>query len=432
MKISPARTAAFDILFRIETERAYSSILLPLYEGELSLADRGLCHETVLGTLRKQLFLDRSIDQLTAGKKIDPQIRIALRIGIYQLKYLDRVPDHAAINESVNLVHRAKKTSAKGFVNAVLRRSLRDSIAFAYQDDVERLSIETSHPRWLIDKWVCEFGLEQTAEFARSNNETPSVAFRLIAESTDSVAELLETARPSAFVPGCYITDRYSSDLLDLAEKGSIYLQDEASQMAALSVPVPKNGRFLDVCASPGGKVTLITNDNGGMSLPVAGDLHRGRVQYLRDNCQRLMGDKVSILQYDAEKGLPFLEKSFDSVLVDAPCSGTGTIRHNPELRYRLDPRDFTTLPLKQLSILKNASKMVSPGGSLIYSTCSVEIEENEGVCERFLESSPEFDKDEPGVDERFLTEKGYARTWPHRDETDGFFIAAFRRRSGN
>ncbi|MEQ1603690.1 MAG: 16S rRNA (cytosine(967)-C(5))-methyltransferase RsmB [Pyrinomonadaceae bacterium] len=428
MKISPARTAAFDILFRIETERAYSSVLLPFYEADLSIADRGLCHEITLGTLRNQLYLDKLIDHLAAGKKLDIQIRIALRIAIYQIKFLDRIPDHAAINESVNLVQRAKKTSAKGFVNALLRRYIREPVDLSFADDIERISIKTSHPRWLLEKWIDELGAEEAAKFARSNNELPAVAFTITGENTQDVEALLAKSRRSDYVEGCYIADRYDQKLLNLAETKHIYLQDEASQMTAHAIQMPEGGRFLDVCAAPGGKVTLIATKNHKAGMLIAGDLHWPRVEYLRDNCRQLTGEAVDIVQYDAEKALPFVDGSFDAVLVDAPCSGTGTIRHNPELRYLLAPDDLSELPLKQLSILKNASKLVVSGGILVYSTCSVEIEEGEQVCEQFLSEGTGFESVIPEVDKRFVTEKGFARTWPQRDNMDGFFIAMFRR----
>lgn len=428
MKISPARTAAYDILFRIETEQAFSSPLLAKYESELSPSDRGLCHEITLGVLRSQIHLDRVIDVLTSGKSIDIEVRISLRLAMYQIDQLDRVPDHAAINESVNLVQRAKKTSAKGFVNAVLRRLVRQPVELQYIDPLDRLSVETSHPRLLLEKWIDEFGTANAEAFARSNNEAPAIAFRVIGEVDDSLGELLRCSHQSRWVEGCYLTDRYSSKLLKLAEKKQIYLQDESSQMVANAIRVNDGGRILDVCASPGGKVTLIAARNLFSGVIAAGDLHWHRVAYLRTNCAQVVGEKVSVLQYNAESGLPFAEECFDSVLVDAPCSGTGTIRHNPELRYRLRSRDIQELRSKQLSILKNASKLVRPGGTLVYSTCSVELEENEEVCNSFLRGAKEFKKIRPNVDDHFVTGEGFARTWPQRDGMDGFFIAAFQR----
>ena len=428
MKISPARTAAFDILLRIETEKAFSSALLPMYEENLSPADRSLCHELTLGTLRRQFFLDSLIDTLSGGKKLDIQVRIALRLALYQIKFLDKVPAYSAINESVNLVQRAKKTSAKGFVNAVLRRASRENIELKFADEIDRISVNTSHPRWLIEKWRNHFGVETADKIAVANNEIPVTAFRIVKPGPE-VDQLVERSRPSAVVDGCFLLTGIDQHVLSLVDTGSIYLQDEASQIAAASVEITEGGRFLDVCAAPGGKTGLIAGrfaNNAGFLA--AGDLHWQRAVHLRDNVRRQTGDPVQVLQYDAVRSLPFAEKSFDVILVDAPCSGTGTIRHNPELRYLLTPADIEKLPIKQLSILSNASKLVRSGGTVVYSTCSLEREENENVCLRFLSENQEFNSTRPKVNDRFVSPDGFARTWPHLDGMDGFFIAAFQR----
>lgn len=420
MKISPARTSAFDILLRIEKEKAHSSVLLANYETSLTPADRALCHEVVLGTLRRQMLLDREMDILTGGKKLDVEVRIAIRLGLYQLRFLTKVPQYSAINESVNLIQRAKKTSAKSLVNAVLRRSTREHVDLVFDDEIERISIEQSHPRWLIEKWATAFGVEQAEILATTNNTSPPTAFRIIGEITDEVAELLRRSRPSEFVDGCYIAPK------GVARSDSAYYQDEASQMTAQAVNVPTGGRFLDVCAAPGGKTGLI-GQKATADLVVAGDIHDRRVTFLRENCRK-QGAQVSIVQYDAVAGLPFADETFDSILVDAPCSGTGTIRHNPEIRYFIEPHDLSELQAKQLRILQNASKLLKKGGSLVYSTCSVEREENEDVCEQFATENSDFLKVEPAVQRRFITDEGFARTWPPRDSLDGFFIAEFRR----
>ncbi len=432
MNISPARIAAYDILFRIETENAFSSVLLPIYEADLSVADRSLCHEITLGTLRRQMSIDRIIDSLAGGKKLDAEVRIALRLGLYQLNFLDRVPQYSAINESVNLVQYAKKTSAKGFVNAVLRRSVREKTELTFTDETEQLSVETSHPRWLIEKWIKDLGAENAKRLAVANNVVPRAAFRLTANAKEETQKFVETVQPSRFVDGCFLADRHDKRLFDLATLGEIYFQDEASQMMALAVQIPAGGRFLDVCASPGGKTGLIAMRHSTPSgLLAAGDRYWPRVEFLRENCRRQGVGFVKIAQYDAAYALPFAAESFDVVVVDAPCSGTGTIRHNPEIRYSLTQKDIDELPAKQLAILKNASKIVRPAGTLIYSTCSVEKEENEQVCREFLQGDATYASVSPAVDSSFLTENGFARTWPHRDGMDGFFIASYKRAIG-
>ena len=431
MKISPARTAAFDVLFRIETEKAFSSALLPVFEDKLAANDRGLCHEIALGVLRRKLYLDRLIDELSKGRKLDVEVRIALQIGLFQMIFLDRIPPHSAINESVELVSRAKKTSAKSFVNALLRSYQRRPHEPTFVDEVDKISISTSHPRSLVERWISQFGLDESRAICEVNNRPPALSLRLIGseiERRETLAELasLKEMRQSEFVDGCFLAEKMSHDLASLSDRNRVYFQDEGSQFVANAVVAERGFRILDVCAAPGGKTTMIAS-SGDKSV-VAGDIHFTRVQYLRETCAKHEAASVSVVQYDAETMIPFEPASFDTVFVDAPCSGTGTIRHNPEIRYSIGPADILQLSSKQLRILKNASELVKPGGRLIYSTCSLESEENEAVCDRFLQERGDFDLIAPKVPSRFLASTGFARTFPHRDELDGFFIAVFRR----
>ena len=427
MNISPARKGAFDILLRIERENAYSSFLLPVFEAGLTELDSSLCHELTLGTLRRQIYLDRLIDVLSKGKKVDIEVRIALRLALYQLNFLTKIPQYSAINESVNLVQRARKTSAKGFANAILRRASREKIDISYSDGIDRISVETSHPRWLIEKWISQFGVEETAKLGGINNKVPPLAFRFIGQPHDDTQRIV---RRSENVETCFIADSGEARIYELAENGDAYIQDEASQMTAFAVEIPDGGRFLDVCAAPGGKTGAIALQNKERTRSIfAGDIHASRVEYLRGNCKRQGAVFVKIVQFDAESGLPFADGSFDSVLVDAPCSGTGTIRRNPEIRYSIKETDFAELAAKQLQILTNASKLASGGGSIVYSTCSLEVEENEEVCMAFLQENADFEKVIPNVPGKFHTNSGFARTLPQRDDMDGFFIAAFRRK---
>ncbi len=430
MKISPARVAAFDVLLRIETEQAFSSVLLPAIEDSLSPQDRSLCHELVLGSLRKQIYLDRVISSLTKDRKIDVEVRVALRLAIYQLKFLDRIPPHSAVNESVNLVQRAKKSSARPFVNGVLRRLLRENIEIRFTDDLDRLSVETSHPRWLLERWARDFGPGTADGIAKANNAAPPISFRLLEADPLLESEITGFARPSEHVQGCYIAAGPQHRLVELAKAGKIYFQDEGSQMVADSIDVEDGQRVLDLCASPGGKTGMIAQRASKSGLVIAGDISRRRVELLKDNCLRQGVTLGGIVQYDAQNQLPFTERFFDRVLVDAPCSGTGTIRHNPEIRYSFKPEELPRLADKQLSILVSASEMVRPGGQLVYSTCSLETEENEAVCNRFFTGSKDFESVAPRVSSRFIVSDRYARTRPDRDGMDGFFIAAFRRRS--
>lgn len=447
-KISPGRLASYEILLRIEDHRAFSSILLPVYEENLSARDRGLCHELTLGVLRRKFYLDKIIEKLTGKKinKLDSEVVIVLRSGLYQLLYLDRVPDYSVINDSVNLVKQAKKKSAAGLVNAVLRRASREKdLTVEYADDCERISVETSHPVWLLNHWANQFGWPETEALAVANNELPQNVFRLTArfyglpllkkreilEQLDEL-ELLE----SELVPDCFVIKKSAESLRELAHNGIIYFQDEASQLVSKLIDLKPGERFLDVCAAPGSKITdigaLIANRESSYPSDLqklyAGDFNLQRVRTLRENCANQGLESINILQLDALQLLPFKDEVFDAVLVDAPCSGTGTIRHNPEIRYFLAESDFDTLSAKQLKILSNASKLVKRGGRLIYSTCSLELRENEDVVEEFLGSEPGFGRISHSLPNDFMTTDGDARTFPHKYSSDGFFISVLEK----
>lgn len=439
--ISPARLAAFEILQKIEKEKAFSSVLLPLYEENLNEKDRALCHELTLGVLRRQIYLDQIIEKLSNKKtgKLDIAVLVALRMGLYQLIFLDKIPAYSALNESVNLVKRAGKTSASGFVNAILRRAEREKIfEFEFADEIERLVSETSHPRWLIEKWIEQFGFEETEKLASANNETPVLAFRFTrktAEETRGIlnrkdAESQALIEKSDFLENCFRVRKMDEVLHKLAAQGEIYFQDEASQMVGEAVELRENENFFDVCAAPGSKTTFVASnfEIQKSNFFVAGDFHTHRVEILRKNCLNQGADFVRVLQYDAENSLPFADEVFDVVLLDAPCTGTGTIRHNPEIRYFLKKSDFPELSRKQLKILQNASKLVKAGGRLIYSTCSLEPEENEAIIEKFLLENENFGKITPAVPKRFITAENFARTFPSKDDMDGFFIASLQR----
>lgn len=443
-RVSPARLCAFEILRRVEEEGAYASVLLAETDAEMLASDRALCYELVLGLLRRQLWLDHLIEHYAGREsvRLDAPVRRALRLGLYQLRFLSRVPPSAAVNESVNLAYRSRVSSAAGFINAVLRRALKEpqyDPALALVDPVERLSVETSHPRWLIERWMKAFGWDAAREFAHANNETPPVAFRVVAaraEGRDVLEELRAAGgrlEPSQIAPDAWRIEGAGALLRRLAHEGLIYVQDEASQLAARLLDAKSHDRVLDVCAAPGSKTTSIADSTEGLKMIVAGDLYEHRLRSLLESATRQrVAHSVRCVAYDASRALPFAEGSFDRVLVDAPCTGTGTLRRNPEIRWRISEGDVRELSLRQRAILKNASRMLrkGEGGRLVYSTCSVEPEENEAVVASFLEETSAFRQVSVSVPERLLSATGAARTWPQRDSTDGFFIAAFERRS--
>jgi 16S rRNA (cytosine967-C5)-methyltransferase len=458
MKVSPARRAAFDILRRVEAEGAYSSALLAATDDELNPKDRALTHELVLGVLRNRLWLDRTIEHFASRQveKLDLPVALALRLGVYQLRFLTRIPESAAVNESVNLVKAARVKSAAPFVNAVLRRVTREpnyDPAAKVARETEKVAIETSHPLWLIERWTSQFGAGEAAALARANNEPAALAFRFTAKTFRDVssrglieelkaagAELIE----SRIAPGGWRFSRLDRSnenagrdggdahagmrgLQKLAIEGFIYFQDEASQLVAHLVGAHDRDNVLDVCGAPGSKSTLIAALAPSATI-ISGELYEHRARTIEEFAKQQGANNVCVMIHDATRELSFPGASFDRVLVDAPCSGTGTLRHNPEIRWRLNESDVAQLAEKQKRILQNAAAVVRIGGRLVYSTCSLEKGENEAVISDFLKENRAFVRAELQVAASLITEDGAARTWPHRDDVEGFFVAAFER----
>ena len=440
--VSPARHAAFEILRRVEDEGAFAAPLLAGLADELSAEDRSLCYELVLGVLRRQLWLDRLIEHFAGrqSEKLDAPVRRALRLGLYQLRLLERIPASAAVNESVNMAHAARVRSAAPFINAVLRRATREpeyDPAVQIADPLERIAVATSHPAWLIRRWAEAFGIEETERFARANNTSAPAAFRVntLRADTDTVINNLRAAgvsvAPSRVAPdGWRVQGSAGAALRELTQQGLIYTQDEASQLVAHVLGARAGERVLDVCAAPGSKTTHIAALAGDGALIVAGDLHEHRLRVVKESCERLGVQGVRAVALDAETCLPFGDEAFERVLVDAPCTGTGTLRHNPEIRWRLAPSNIAELASVQSKILSEASRVVRRGGRLIYSTCSVEREENEEVVAAFLLAHEDFEQVEAApAPNSLLLRTGAARTWPQRDDVDGFFVAALEKK---
>jgi 16S rRNA (cytosine967-C5)-methyltransferase len=441
--ISPARLAAFRILMRVERDAAFAAPLLASERlDELSSEDRRLAHELVLGVLRWRGELDYLVNTTTErpAEKLDLPVRIALWLGLYQIRHLERIPEHAAVSESVELLKNGKQWRAAPLVNAALRKAIRDrpdAPDARVQSPVNRLAIATSHPAWMVERWLAEFGKEETEALARADNEHPSAAFRinaLRAPSTSRVLEELVEAqvdfRDSEVAPGGYVVTRGAiSPASRVVRQGWIYLQDEASQLVAALVGARAGERVLDVGAAPGGKSTAIAAAMGNDGLVVAVDLYPARLATLRETTERLAARIVRPVAADASIDLPLAaDATFDRVLVDAPCSGTGTLRRNPEIKWRLAPEDIAQFGELQERLVEQASSRVKPGGRLVYSTCSIEREENESVVERFLERHPEFALADREVPDALRTERGYLRTFPNRQGCDGFFAAVMLR----
>ncbi|HXG67093.1 MAG TPA: 16S rRNA (cytosine(967)-C(5))-methyltransferase RsmB [Blastocatellia bacterium] len=440
--VSPARRAAFNILRRVEEERAYASALLAsLPASDLSREDRALTHEIVLGVLRWRKALDYFIEKYARRpvRQLDLPVLLALRIGLYQLRFLTRVPHAPAVNESVNLVKKARAASAAGMVNAVLRNAARhpdeqpgDDIA----DARERLSVAVSHPRWLLERWIAWLGEEQARELALAQNQQPPTAFRVntLRGRAEEILASLEkegvAARPSEIAEGALVAEGGTAALMRAAESGLAYIQDEASQLVALLLDPRPGEAILDLCAAPGSKSSHLAALTRNGAWIIACDLHPHRLATLAAACRRMGADSVHAVALDATGELPFAEdaQKFDRVLIDAPCSGTGTLRRNPEIKWRLTPEDIARLADVQLRLLERGAAALANGGRLVYSTCSLEPEENEGVVKRFLDGGAPFRVLAPDARADLITADGFVRTYPHRHGADGFFAAALEK----
>ena len=446
---------AYDVLRRVAAEDAYASDLLYAgLESGIKKADASLATELTLGVLRWQRLLDFLLQRYLEGRSnpLDLEVRLALRLGLYQLRYLDRVPQHAAINESVELVKRARKSSAAGMVNAVLRRATAEAriageelerLIPAGTAAEERLGIAHSHPTWLVARWVKFFGKERTIALLQANNQPALLtAAALEEETSERVAQSLRKSdfevTPGRWLRGALQIGGGNPGSAEAYRLGQVNFQDEASQMVAHLVDARDSQTVLDACAAPGGKTILLSRAVGPRGHVIAGDIHEHRLRVIQQQLRRTGITNVETVALDATRGLPF-SNGFDRVLIDAPCSGTGTLSRNPEIRWRLKPVGLDEAQRSQTAMLRNALA-AAKSGWVIYSTCSLEPEENEDVIAEALAESPGWgvisgkaalaphlrNADEA---ERLFTGDGFFRTFPPEHGTDGFFAAVLTQR---
>lgn len=432
--------AAFDILLRVARENAYASELLHSARySSLTHSDHRLATEITMGVLRWRSRLDEEISVFSAQPlhKLDPEVLESLRIGAYQMLYLDRVPPSAAVNESVELVKRALKKSAAPFVNAVLRKfSKRESRSeVSPPDDTASLSQRLAHPGWLVARWIAQFGVEATGGICSYDQQSPPTTLRLIDPAAEQ--ELRDAGvrvSPGALLSNARVVKGGDVIRNPTLHENRVAIQDEGSQLVAALVG--GGSRILDCCSAPGGKTAILAERNPG-SLIVAVELHVHRARLTRE----LVSQKnVKVIAADA-CNLPIAIR-FDRVLVDVPCSGTGTLARHPEIKWRLQPDDLADLESRQLQILRSAMEHVAPGGRLVYSTCSLEREENRNVVEQALGNSRDFRlmdvRQELGnlrlrgdlicPDISLLADGPYLRLIPGIHPCDGFFAAILAR----
>jgi 16S rRNA (cytosine967-C5)-methyltransferase len=437
-----SRALALNVLQDVFGSGAYANIALSkqLNESRLSPIDRRFATELAYGSIKAQGTLDWMIGHYLKRPLAQTDLLVVniLRLGMYQLHYLDKIPPSAAVNESVNLAKTLAHPGSSGFINAVLRSAIREPDRIRYpniaKDPVRHIALRECHPEWMVRRWLEEIGMEETQALCRFNNSQPPLCLRAHTLKV-SRAELVEKMiaagvdlELSTLVPEGILCHRSSDEPLQFIRQGVCQAQDESSMLVA-HVVSPQPGEFvIDACAAPGGKSTHLATLMQDRGRVLSVDIHAHKMRLIEDNKRRLGLNIIEPLQMDATKLHTVYGDQADRVLVDAPCSGLGVLRRRPDSRWRKE-ESLASLPDLQKNILSSAAQCVKPGGVLVYSTCTLEARENEQVVEWFLEKNPQFALDGTGNyfpvprPERMIT------LWPQRDGTDGFFIARMSRK---
>ena len=435
-----ARECALSVLVACRRNGAWADAALKAQLGKcaLSAQDAALCSRIVYGVMQNELLLNWYLSAYCTQKldHLQPPLADILRIGAYQILFLDKVPDHAAVSESVELCRTNGRSAASGLVNAVLRKVAQNksNLPPLPEGNIARLSIAYSHPQWLVKKLVSLLGVEEAERFLRIDNEAAPMTVQVNPLKTDADALARELAGdgvkavPHGWVPDCFELSG-TGDLTTLTAfyQGRFTVQDAAAKLVTYAAGFEKGQDVLDVCAAPGGKsfAAAFAMENEGHILSC--DLHENKLRRIREGAQRL---GITCIETAAADGRTFREEwagRFDTVLCDVPCSGLGIIRKKPDIRYK-DVHEFKALPDIQRAILENSARYVRPGGVLVYSTCTVLPEENENVTDAFLSSHPEFIYEEFSLPNGEAA-PGYLTLWPQRNGTDGFYLSRMRRR---
>lgn len=437
------REIAFHSLLTICKDDGYSNIIVSqtIQKYKFTDRDRRFYTELVYGALRNLNYLDWIISQLSTRKlnKLDPVCLAIIRLGLYQIFGMTKVPESAACNESVKLAtHFGNKGMAK-FVNAMLRNSIRHQQEFTIPslEENPRLHISLTYHQqeWLVDKWIHEYGQEDTVTLCQYFDQIPDLCLRtntLKINRADLIKILSQkgiTAESGIYSPeAIYIRDMPGIDHLGVLEQGLAIIQDEPSQLVAHVVDPHPHDMVFDVCAAPGGKTTHIAALGGSSCIVYGGDIYDHKLKLIEGNAKRLgLANVRTLLQNACTIGQSYAEKA-DRVLVDAPCSGLGVLRHKIDLRWRKTPSNLRTLPALQHRILENASQCVKPGGILIYSTCTINNDENAKIVNAFLRDHPEFYIENACAYCNIAQNGPFIQLLPQRDQMDGFFIARMKK----
>ena len=425
-----ARELALELLIKAESSKQYSNIALDnaLKKSDLSSADKGLTSALFYGVIERRITLDYQIKSLSSRNinEIDKRTLNALRIGLYQLIYLDRIPHHAAINESVDLCTR----KSSGFVNAILRSFLRKGkLTLPSPDDtLEYLSVAYSVDSPLLSKLLSIFDREETEKLLNAINEAPKTTLRVntLLTNREALLSKIPTGVPTSNSPNGILVQGSVRELYGF-DDGLFFVQDEASQICIEALGAKRGELIMDICSCPGSKSfgAAINMENSGELYSF--DLHENKLSLVINGAKRLKIDIIKAAACDGRHFLPEFEKKADRIICDVPCSGFGVLAKKPELRYK-DPTESESLPKIQLDILENACKYLKSGGTLVYSTCTVFPEENQENITAFLKDHPEFSL-HPWSAGDIYAESGMITLLPHVHNTDGFFIAKLIRK---
>jgi len=440
--LTNAREVAVLTLVACEKQGAWSDghLKKAIKQGGLDRRDAALATRLCFGVLQNRYLLDFYLNHFSSTKleKLEPKVRASLRVALYQLLLMDKIPASAAVNEAVSIVRKhSRNPRAAGLVNAVLRAFLRaeDNLPEVKgKNKAETLSIQYSHPLWLVREWMELLGAEGAEALLRADNEQPPTTAQVNRIRSDS-SKLIESlssqgvnVTPHPWLSDCLLlTMTGDLEKLEAYGSGSFYIQDSAARMAVEAAAVKAGDKVLDCCAAPGGKsfAAAIRMENRGELISC--DIHPHKINLIEAGRDRLGLDVISARVQNAKEFVPEWEKYFDTVLADVPCSGLGIIRKKPDIRFK-DPEPLNGLPSIQRDILNNVCRYVRPDGTLIYSTCTLRRQENEDIVEQFLANHPEFRLEEFRLPCEEHVVPGMLTLWPHIHGTDGFFIAKFRR----
>lgn len=444
MSKSNVREIALQALLQIEKDQAYSNLLLNqmINKHKLNHKDVGLLTELVYGSVQRKKTLDYFLAPFVKKglKKLDLWVLVLLRMSLYQLVYLDRIPDRAIVHEAVEL---AKKKGHKGIssmVNGTLRSIIREGVGSVdeIKDPIQRLAIKESYPTWLIERWVKQFGIEKTSKICEVNAVPPVVTARVNRSKISTIEEAISRleaegvkATKGDLSPDAIKIIEGHLPSTTLYKDGCFTIQDESSMLVARALAPAKGTNVLDSCAAPGGKTTHIAEIMVGTGSVHALDLHEHKIKLIKDQAKRLQLPNIHTNATDSRKANQLFEKeSFDYILVDAPCTGFGVIRRKPDIKWQKSEQDINRIANIQIDILTAVAPLLKRGGRLVYSTCTIDVEENENVVQAFLKKHTDYQIDDslaerlPACTENILN-KGMLQLLPHDFDTDGFFIAA-------